>query len=154
MALKLFLLRHGEAVSSHSNDILRELTPAGRVTIADVGDAMIENGLTPDKVLVSPAKRTQQTFEILNRKVPLNATTVKGLYEWDARGIIYHLSSGAASAPSMMIVGHNPALSGVVEQLAGTPMHMTPGQLVVLTNSLSKDWYEMEGASWAIERTY
>jgi phosphohistidine phosphatase len=155
LALKLFLLRHGEAESKSPTDAQRELTPAGRAKIAEVAVKMGAAGLLPEKIFVSPAKRCQQTFEILNSKLPnLNAVTVKGLYEWDANGIIYHLASGTSAAPNVMIIAHNPSLSDVVDVLARSRVHMTPGQLVVLTNEHLGAWYDLESDVWAVGESF
>src|SRR5689334_22652953 len=59
---RLILLRHATAANSFGDDLARPLTAKGTREAAAAGRALATRGLNPDKVLVSPARRTQETW--------------------------------------------------------------------------------------------
>lgn len=65
----LVLLRHGKAVPSVSgrSDAERPLSDTGRRDAAAAGAWLAENGLIPDLVLCSPARRAVQTWQAAAR---------------------------------------------------------------------------------------
>ena len=65
--MKLFLMRHAEAKEARQmDDIFRELTNKG-IQEAEEAAQFLENHKI-DKILVSSAKRTMQTAEIIQNK--------------------------------------------------------------------------------------
>jgi phosphohistidine phosphatase len=64
---QMLLLRHAKSSRDEPNvsDQDRALAPRGRRDAALMRTAMQDLGLTPDLVLVSTARRTMQTLEVL-----------------------------------------------------------------------------------------
>lgn len=120
---QLLLLRH--AKSSRDDPKLadrdRPLNKRGRRTAGAMRKTMLDLGLTPDLVLVSPSRRTRETLA--------------GLEPWDDTPLVEHVETlYLASAPqllavlrdvnetvrSVMLIGHNPGMHELAMLLAGT----------------------------------
>ena len=65
--MNLLIMRHGEAVRPGGEfvDFDRPLTPRGREVTPRMAEILIENGLKPARIIVSSARRTQETVELL-----------------------------------------------------------------------------------------
>jgi phosphohistidine phosphatase SixA len=62
--MRLYLVRHGEAEPA-ADDELRELTPAGRGSVARLAEVCVAAGVRVDEIRHSPLVRARQTAEIL-----------------------------------------------------------------------------------------
>jgi phosphohistidine phosphatase len=64
-AMRLMLLRHAKSEKAElgQRDRDRRLNARGRGDAARMGAYMAQHGLVPDRVLVSPATRTRETWE-------------------------------------------------------------------------------------------
>jgi phosphohistidine phosphatase len=119
---QLLLLRH--AKSAHDDAVLsdhaRPLDGAGLKAASAMRRAMRELGLAPDLVLVSSARRTQETLEALEPwdETPL-VETMDGLYLATAPQILTILRGAAETVRSVMVVGHNPGIHDVALTLTG-----------------------------------
>lgn len=135
---ELILLRHAhaEALATGQTDAERPLSQEGRKEAAAAARWLKEQGLVPDRVLVSPARRTRETAEaVLAALGPLELREDPGIYE-ASPGELAALADQHREVPRLLLVGHNPGL----EQLAAL-MHsgqsgdyrgMPPGGVAVL----------------------
>ena len=75
--------------------------------------------IVPDRVLVSPAVRTQQTWTCASAVFdpPPGATTVERLYDAAAQTILAAIREVPASVPTLLVVAHNPGLHEVASLL-------------------------------------
>ena len=111
---RLILLRHSKAERSQpgERDIDRALTARGREDAARIGAYIASHSLTPDRVLVSPSSRTQETWKCVSgalRPAP-GAATAERLYNATSHTIFALIKDVQASAHSVLLVGHNPGL--------------------------------------------
>ena len=119
---QLLLLRH--AKSSWDDKTLadrdRPLNPRGQRTAASMRGVLRELGLAPDLVLVSPARRTQQTLEALEPwdEAPL-IEPVDALYLATAAQMLSVLHAVPETVRSTMLIGHNPGLHDLAVLLLG-----------------------------------
>ena len=76
--MRLLLLRHAKAEKGGPgvDDRDRALNPRGRTDAARIGAYMAHHGLLPGGALVSPARRTRETFERLNEALPTSGLAV------------------------------------------------------------------------------
>lgn len=116
--MELILWRHAEAADT-APDLARELTPKGRRQARDMA-AWLSGQLAarPDhavRVIASPAARTRQTADALQRPVDIvqqiapdaDADALLAATGWpDSHGVV-------------ILVGHNPAISELAARLAG-----------------------------------
>lgn len=122
---QLVLLRHAKAAvdSDTGQDFDRPLAPRGREDAPVVGKALADAGAEPELVLVSAAKRTRETWELVSAAFPgVEARFLDELYDATAETLL-HLVEHAKVA-RLMIVGHNPGLQELAIRLArrNTPL--------------------------------
>ncbi len=122
---QLVLLRHAKAAvdSDTGQDFDRPLAPRGREDAPVVGKALADAGAEPELVLVSAARRTRETWELVSAAFPgVEARFLDELYDATAETLL-HLVEHAKVA-RMMIIGHNPGLQELAIRLArrNTPL--------------------------------
>jgi phosphohistidine phosphatase len=82
---------------------------------------MISYGLVPDRVVVSPARRTQETWALLAKAFAEgpNVVTDEHVYEASAE-ILIDVIGKTHEGRSLLVVGHNPSLHDLAVQLTGS----------------------------------
>ena len=117
--MDLIIWRHAEAHEAESGeeDMLRALTPRGRKQADRMSvwlDAQLPQGT---RILSSPAVRAEQTVQALKRKYKVRDALSPGASVQD----ILETSGWPDAKYPVLLVGHQPALGGVVAQLLGMP---------------------------------
>ena len=125
---RLMLLRHAktesEAPSGRDQD--RRLDERGRRDAADIGSWIRGHPPCPDVVLVSPAVRAQQTWNLAAEAMQDHARqpqaeTVADLYGADPAQILQIVRMASVTDPrQLMLVGHNPGMHEFALALAGS----------------------------------
>jgi phosphohistidine phosphatase len=110
---RLMLLRHAktETIEPGQRDRDRTLTVRGRTDAPIVGAYMAHHGLVPDLVLLSPAARSVETWELTARafaKLP-RVTTEERIYNASPQRL-FGVVRETPDAPALLLVGHNPGL--------------------------------------------
>lgn len=117
--LRLILLRHAKSAWPDGvPDIDRPLAPRGLRGAAAMGAYMAAEGLLPARALVSPARRTIETWEVAARDWPPHAPPAyeRAIYEAPAARLLELLRAQDDVSP-LMLVGHNPGMEEVAAQL-------------------------------------
>ena len=119
---QLFLLRHAKSGRKDSNlpDHERTLTSRGRRASRAIAGYLREHGIEPALVLCSSATRARQTLESVApgfRGSP-DVRVEYELYEATAAGLLARLQRVDEAIPSVMLVGHNPAMERLALDLA------------------------------------
>jgi phosphohistidine phosphatase len=115
---QLFLLRHAKSSWNDPGlpDEERSLAPRGRAAAKLLREHVRAEGIRPEQVLVSPAKRTRETLE---RVAPGGEVIVEPeLYNATAAGLLERLRRVPDGVGSVMLIGHNPSTQALVLQLA------------------------------------
>jgi phosphohistidine phosphatase len=115
---QLFLLRHAKSSWSEPglDDQERTLAPRGRAAAKLLAEHVRANGIRPEQVLVSPAKRTRETLE---RVAPGGEVIVEPeLYNATGTDLLERLQRVPDDIGSVMLIGHNPSTQTLVLQLA------------------------------------
>jgi phosphohistidine phosphatase len=137
MARQLWLLRHAEAEPHGSRvDAERRLTERGERQARTAGIALTQLGATFDAVLFSPKARASQTAELAaeqwdaaqRERLRVYAPLAGGL---DASAALAELAAVDADG-RLLLVGHEPDLSGVVGDLTGARADLKKGGLAVV----------------------
>jgi phosphohistidine phosphatase len=115
---RLVLLRHAKAEGFAASDHERRLTERGLADAAAAGRWLAEQGLRPDHVLASDARRTQQTaaavLEAVGQDLPDEAVEASpALYAADVDTALDLLRELPEDAATVLVVGHNPTISVV-----------------------------------------
>lgn len=141
---RLMLLRHAKALKGEpgQRDFDRELAARGKTDSEKLGAFLVRHKLRPDRVLVSPAARTRDTWEraaLVCPKAPPPDHDPR-LYDAKAETILKVIKE-SAGASQILVVGHNPGLhelaglliaSGDVEVRERLQEHLPTAGLVVI----------------------
>jgi phosphohistidine phosphatase len=159
---RLMLLRHAktERAEPGARDRERELTERGRSDAPVIGAYLSHHKMIPDLVLVSPATRTRQTWALILpafAKAP-RAREEERIYSASAPGL-FNLVTEAKSAPSLLVIGHNPGLHELALQLIASgdskarerlAENLPTSGLVVIDFSIN-DWARLHPRSGRLE---
>jgi phosphohistidine phosphatase len=121
--VRLYLVRHGEAVSEDDagSDRDRWLADRGRDHVRVLGRVLREAGVAPDAIVSSPLPRAVQTAELLAAALDhLVAIETWRCLEPSAQPQVAArklLATGSA----VVVVGHEPAISALGALLLGRP---------------------------------
>jgi phosphohistidine phosphatase len=118
----LYLLRH--AKSSHGGgeaDHDRPLAERGRRAAPLIAEHMRRQKIAPALVLCSPARRTRETLELLAPALADDTARrfEEGLYQAGAAALLERVRQVPHHVPTVMVVGHNPAVQELALTLAG-----------------------------------
>lgn len=120
---RITLIRHGKAEMPRvgGNDFDRRLVQRGMQNAEAVGQFMQTHKLLPDLVLVSPARRTQQTFELMLASWPAPPRVVyeDKLYDVSADTLLDLILKHGRDLESLAVVGHNPSLVVLLSHFVG-----------------------------------
>lgn len=118
---KLFLLRHAKSSWDDPtlSDFDRPLNRRGRSAAPAVGQYMAAEDLTPSLVLCSAAQRTRETMALLlpSFSDEMVIQIERGLYEASAERLFARLRKIPDSVPSVLLIGHNPGLEELAQDL-------------------------------------
>ena len=121
--MKIYLVRHGEAISEDDagSDRDRWLNANGREAVRVLGRLLRETQIEPDAIVCSPLPRAVQTAELLAQSL-------------DYLGVIASLRSLEPSAHparaateimqagrAVIVVGHEPSISALGAHILGRP---------------------------------
>jgi len=102
-------------------DLQRPLSRRGSAAAEAMARRLLELELVPDLLLVSPARRTQQTAEIVARELSLPERRVlreESLYLASAADLLKVVERTGPRVAHVLLVGHNPGVSQLMQQLA------------------------------------
>jgi phosphohistidine phosphatase len=125
---RLILMRHAktENWTEGVDDHARALTPSGHEAAAAMAVTLRTEGWTPERAVVSTARRTRETWKHLSSAFEGAEVKIEDeLYLAGERGIMDFISDNDG-AKTLMIVGHNPGLHDLAVRLvreAGSTDH-------------------------------
>jgi phosphohistidine phosphatase len=122
--LRLMLMRHAKSSWSDGKlaDRDRPLNGRGRDAAKRMGEQMAAQGLKPDTILASPARRAQETLKLAGPALRAKRVeTVEALYDFgDGEVLLDAIRRHGASSRALMLIGHNPALENLAASLSGS----------------------------------
>ncbi len=133
---RLILLRHAKSeqyltgVADHD----RPLNTRGLNTAPFMGELLVREGLAPEIIICSPAKRAVQTADLVVEGAGINSSVVYDdrIYEAPTGTLLNVISDLPDTANTAMMVGHNPGMEGVVRALTGAVEPMPTAALAVI----------------------
>jgi len=120
--MDLFILRHGEAAKRlpvGSKDAERPLTVEGQKEVLEIAKSVKDLGIELDFIVTSPLKRAHQTAAIVAKALKIE----KKMEDWNElrpegnRLELYRRLSQFKPESSVLIVGHEPYLSGMIGEI-------------------------------------
>jgi phosphohistidine phosphatase len=143
----LLVLRH--AKSSWSDPALddheRPLNKRGRRDAPRMGELVRQYGLIPDMVISSDAMRAQLTAEAVAAAACYSGEILlnQHLYMASPADILSVLRTAPGSAETVMIVGHNPGLEELIEQLTGEQQDLPTAALAQIVLPIEQ-WRDLK----------
>ena len=150
----LYILRH--AKSSWDNPLLadfeRPLNKRGLEAAPFMGEVIYKNRFKPELFLSSPAKRAKQTA-VLVREVGAIEPEIRfdeRIYEASPQMLAQIVTELGEEADSVLLVGHNPGLEGLIRYLTGETQPMPTAALAVIDLNV-ETWAETTAESGTLK---
>lgn len=142
----LLVARHGksEPESLGATDHQRDLTRYGRKQVREGHEWLMSSGFSIDACWASDATRAVRTAEaLMQHRGGLSAVEQRPqLYESSVHGFLNAVAEVPADTECLMVVGHQPTVSGVVAVLTGRHLNYPTGTIVAV--GLDDQWAELE----------
>jgi phosphohistidine phosphatase len=161
---RLLLFRHAKAERAipGTPDRDRALIERGRKDAAKIGAYMASHHLVPERVLISPAVRTQETWKVAAaafQREP-GAMPVEKLYDATVHALFALIKDAPASAHTLLVLGHNPGLHELALMLIATGdlearerlREKLPTSGLVIVDFAFDDWSRLHPHSGRLER--
>ena len=115
-------MRHSKSVDHHEaqDDFDRGITERGKNDALNASQSLLHNGFIPSLALVSPSRRTLQTWECMTKDI--------GLCKTLSPMVLYHASTELLKRVAfehfetgvnvLIMVGHNPGIGGFAHDFA------------------------------------
>ncbi|MAS15068.1 MAG: histidine phosphatase [Nitratireductor sp.] len=121
---ELLLLRHAKSSWEDPglSDVARPLASRGRRAAPLMGRELVRRGWLPDRVLVSPARRAQQTWRLVASELvgaEPDLGSGEGLYMAAPEHLLTVLQEVPEQVRRVLLVGHNPGMQDFAIRLAG-----------------------------------
>ena len=137
----LLIMRHGQAEVYADSDHQRSLTEVGRQELllsgAELSKRLRSLNLKQLIILVSEAKRTQQTWDEIKPQIEqlqipkvnvhINSSLYLASYEYLFHSVLEYLPK-AEIPRALLLIGHNPGLSNLVNDLSSSWLSLQTGQ--------------------------
>ncbi|HYV82108.1 MAG TPA: histidine phosphatase family protein [Pyrinomonadaceae bacterium] len=140
--LTLYLLRHAKSSwdDASQKDFERPLNNRGRKACEVIGEVVEEKGIDFDLVLVSTALRTRQTIELVKERAKLRSEVRydERIYEATVSQLLEVISQVDNDRKSVLLVGHNPGLEGLLTLLTGEDVRVTTANLAKIKIKATK----------------
>jgi phosphohistidine phosphatase len=118
---RLYILRHAKSSwkDRSLSDHERPLAGRGRRAAKAIARHMREQGVQPELVLCSTARRARETLERIEPALGKRAMRVEHeLYGAGSDALLERLRAVPDELESVMLIGHNPGLQGLALELA------------------------------------
>lgn len=113
----LYIMRHAQKDESNPEqyDYDVELTQKGLEDSQIIAQKLKDKSILPDLIVSSPAMRARQTTEIIAKtlKYRKNIMYNEVIYQAFVNEIIESITYTFDTVDSLMVIGHNPALTGL-----------------------------------------
>ncbi len=141
----LFIVRHGKSSWEQVgvSDIDRPLKERGVKDAYEMANRVLKKGFHPDSIISSPALRALHTAIIFSRVLdyPVNEIIInQDMYLSEADRIFSIVSETDNSIGSLMIFGHNPGLTELVNYLSELDIDNLPTAGLVMLRFKSDNW--------------
>ena len=158
MTLTLILMRHAKSSWDDPSleDFARPLNGRGRKSARALGDWLRQTGVLPDEVLVSTARRTQETWSRMAGDMPMTA-------EMRSEPALYHAGPNTmmlvlknANARSILMIGHNPGICDFARRLVKNPpeharFHDYPTGATTVMTFDAPSWQDIDWGTGAVQ---
>lgn len=124
MTLRLILTRHAKSDWDNplDSDHSRPLSARGQSAAPRIGRWLADKGYIPQQALVSDATRTRQTWQCIAKMLPNAPVAAFDRHLYLAGPEVLMALLRHATAPSVMLIAHNPGIAEFAARLLPCPM--------------------------------
>ena len=157
MVKRLLILRHAKSswADSSIDDWQRPLNERGLRDAPRAGAWLRERALLPDLIITSDAVRARTTAEAVaetagySREIIIEPT----LYHAKPGDVLAVLRGVRTEARTVLVVGHNPGLEELVQELTGEHRDLPTAALVHIAMEID-EWSEVSASAGSIVDTW
>jgi phosphohistidine phosphatase len=143
----ILIMRHGKSSKDDPSleDQDRPLNKRGEKDAPRMGELLHKENLVPEAILSSPAKRAKDTAAAAAKtsKFEGEIQLVPGFYNASPDAFWQALSSLPDSVQQVMLVGHNPDLEELLQNLTGEMVRMSTAAIALVEMPL-EHWSDFE----------
>lgn len=146
----LIVMRHAKSSWEQPAlaDIDRPLNKRGRRDAPFMGKMLQLKGVRPGIIFASPAVRTLSTAQSVAEELEYpvdHIKTEKGLYEASAQQVLDIVQSWTDPVDNVLLIGHNPGLTDMVNQLTCAEIENIPTAGIVSIDFDVDHWKDVQG---------
>ena len=133
MKRTLYIARHAKSSwkDMSLSDFDRPLNKRGKKDAPFISDLLKENGIHPDLILSSPAKRAKKTAKQYHKTLGGELRFEESIYEAQLMTLLHLVQEAFKKADSVMIVGHNLEFTALNDMLSDKEIFNIPTSGVV-----------------------
>ncbi len=141
----LYIMRHGKSawLSGAETDFERPLNPRGRRDVPAMAKTLHERNVRPDIIISSPARRAISTARLLCASVQFPICHIEErepLYMASLKKLLTIISGLNRQHEQVILVGHNPGLTDLVNHFLGERLANLPTAAVMGLEAEVDDW--------------
>ena len=146
---KLYLMRHAKSDWNgyYISDFERGLNKRGEKAAPLMGSILKEKNITPDLIVSSPANRAKTTAAIVAEKLGYSTDKilfVPKIYEASVLDLFEVIHDLPKEAQSVLLVGHNPALTSLINQISNVNLDNLPTAGIIGIELPTDDWKSIQ----------
>lgn len=135
-------MRHAKSSWDNAamSDYERPLNERGLRTAPLMGELIRKKHLQPDLFLSSPAERAKQTAQLVKESAQIKSEIVfnEKIYEASVRQLLEIIGEQPESVKTILLVGHNPGIEGLVKFITGELRAMPTAALAIVDLQIDK----------------
>lgn len=148
----LFLVRHAKSSwdDADLNDVDRPLNKRGKIDAPKMGKHLSAAGARPELITSSPAVRALKTARKIADELGFKKSDVvvnERLYAFGASDVLDVIRSLDDDLDTVMLVGHNPAITGLVNELARSNIDNVPTCGVAEIKFKTGSWADVDAGT-------
>jgi len=148
---QLLIVRHAKSSWEDFSvpDFERPLNDRGKKDAPMMAERLVKNGVIPDVLISSPAKRAKKTAELFAKTFGMdreNIIEVKQLYEAGPENFYDVVSKAPVSASTVILFSHNPGITAFVNNLTDVAIDDMPTCAVFALSCDIQEWSEFRAA--------
>ena len=153
---QLLIMRHAKA--NHPTigqpDFERTLNDRGIKDAEEMGNRIKQHNFAPDVIMASPAKRTYKTAKNVAKQINYDNDLIvyeSEIYEAHSDELIHLIRNTDDAISKILLVGHNPGVTGLVGLLTESLIDNMPTAGVALVSFNLESWKQISVRSGKLE---
>ena len=138
----LLIMRHAKSSwdDAAMSDFERPLNERGLKTAPLMGKYIRENQIKPELIVSSPAERAKQTAELIKESGQIESEIYfnEKIYEASVGRLLETVGEQPETVKSILLIGHNPGLEGLVKYTTGETREMPTAALAIVDLPMEK----------------